>query len=1151
MNIRSLIPWVVEQFFAARGYCTTEPTNINHARIGVSVFSALIFAFIALFSSTSSINAQGITTLDSPEVELCFDSFGIGTHITGTIAGIESRQFAAVLNVRVDDTTQEAFCTDIHSPLTKGACYGNSNIGVTQPIVACALQNYPATGFTQYSERFEVAARQAAIWYFSDDFRLNSDDPVYNRYTTIVQDIQNKFDNGQCSAIQNWQLLMDPAGEVSFEQNDQEFTVKVLQGSTPVDGYTVSMGTNKGNLVWNNQSGPSLDVQTDSNGVAVVRLTYSGTGKATVTAQASVALPVGTRIDPGIGNQKIVIPGTDHFLLNQTATMEWKDRPEIVIKKFHDKNGDGIYNGADTLIDWTVEICEAGGTACRTLNLGPDGSRTVAVDETKRYDICEIEVDGWKATTPLCYEDVAPFSTVWFGNVPDSSILIEKYHDLNGNGQRDEGEPGLDGWAFQVRYQDRHNDEIWIPAYSGNTSNDGLLGFTQVPNQLYRIVEVMPSDGDWYASMYESTLIEVDGSGDHIVQFGNLQPGKLTIDKEWLAGNTPSLPPATLATVCLRRTGPGTPRETLIPMVGTSELTQNAEGFYCYDQLFDTVTIHNLWPGSYEVIEKSPAGWAGDLPSASATVLSGQGETVTFTNRKVLAGIGDYVWHDINRNGIQDETDTGVKDITVSLYRGDGSLKAISKTDESGFYSFRELQPGDYFVEFVLPADYEFSPQDQGSDNAKDSDADLVTGRTIVTTLEGGEYDSTWDAGIFKSAGGSQADYDFEKYINGKDADTVDQAVEVNKGDALSFRYEVVNTGETTIRWSRLVDDVFGDLSDECGLPIDIASTERASCTIQRDAGNFPEGKRNIGTSSVVGLPDQNDAAWYKSKERNAELAELGDYVWHDEDRNGIQDENEEFIPGVKVVLYRGDGTPTGRETTTDEAGYYLFDKLVPGDYYVEFWAVDKFTFTQPESGDDSAKDSDAWVDDSRPDRGASKVVTLVGGESNMTIDAGLYKMKPRLELTKSDGGVENVQPGDTISYTLRYTNSGEAAATQVVITDRLPLHTEFDAAHSTPGWDCKEDKASGRTDCEFAIDRVEAGTVGELRFVVKVLNPIPASIAEIVNRATITSIEAPNVDRFEGKVARVTTRLKPPSALDIDREPGLYNRIFLPNINR
>ncbi|MBK8051459.1 MAG: hypothetical protein IPK16_32820 [Anaerolineales bacterium] len=53
-------------------------------------------------------------------------------------------------------------------------------------------------------------------------------------------------------------------------------------------------------------------------------------------------------------------------------------------------------------------------------------------------------------------------------------LLVNKFHDLNGNGQRDTGEPGLDGWAFESeRYQfssPAANLEVSLPMV-------GLLGW--------------------------------------------------------------------------------------------------------------------------------------------------------------------------------------------------------------------------------------------------------------------------------------------------------------------------------------------------------------------------------------------------------------------------------------------------------------------------------------------------------------------------------------------------------------------------------------------------------------------------------------------------------------------------------------------------
>ena len=60
--------------------------------------------------------------------------------------------------------------------------------------------------------------------------------------------------------------------------------------------------------------------------------------------------------------------------------------------------------------------------------------------------------------------------------------------------------------------------------------------------------------------------------------------------------------------------------------------------------------------------------------------------------------------------------------------------------------------------------------------------------------------------------------------------------------------------------------------------------------------------------------------------------------------------------------------------------------------------------------------------------------------------------LEPDLALTKDDGGI-SVEPGDTITYTLAYTNPGEAPSTGAVLTETLPADTAFNAAVSDPGW--------------------------------------------------------------------------------------------------
>src|SRR5699024_8175156 len=89
----------------------------------------------------------------------------------------------------------------------------------------------------------------------------------------------------------------------------------------------------------------------------------------------------------------------------------------------------------------------------------------------------------------------------------------------------------------------------------------------------------------------------------------------------------------------------------------------------------------------------------------------------------------------------------------------------------------------------------------------------------------------------------------------------------------------------------------------------------------------------------------------------------IGDYVWVDRNKDGIQDDNEEQQADVKVVLYDKDGKKIA-ETTTDEKGRYIFDELVSGDYKVKFTLTDeqakKYKFTKQHAGDNAAVDSNA-----------------------------------------------------------------------------------------------------------------------------------------------------------------------------------------------
>lgn len=116
--------------------------------------------------------------------------------------------------------------------------------------------------------------------------------------------------------------------------------------------------------------------------------------------------------------------------------------------------------------------------------------------------------------------------------------------------------------------------------------------------------------------------------------------------------------------------------------------------------------------------------------------------------------------------------------------------------------------------------------------------------------------------------------------------------------------------------------------------------------------------------------------------------ARIGDFVWFDLDRDGVQDPGEPGIPGVTVIVTGvGEDDPPYTDTTmTDGTGYYIFN-VPPGTYKVTFINPDGLIATELNAGGDDTVDSDA-----DPDMMLMTHVTTVGpNEEDLTLDAGFY----------------------------------------------------------------------------------------------------------------------------------------------------------------
>ena len=168
--------------------------------------------------------------------------------------------------------------------------------------------------------------------------------------------------------------------------------------------------------------------------------------------------------------------------------------------------------------------------------------------------------------------------------------------------------------------------------------------------------------------------------------------------------------------------------------------------------------------------------------------------------------------------------------------------------------------------------------------------------------------------------------------------------------------------------------------------------------------------------------------------------ASVGDKVWMDVNRDGLQDADEPAMPGVTVTLTRADGSAVTDASgnpvaavTTDANGQYKFENLLPGDYKVSFQAPAGYEATTSGAGDDRGTDSN----------GTESAVSLAQGQDDMTVDYGLVGtgvIGDQLFVDVNQNGGSGPDAGDkvlpNVKVTLTWTGPGGITRTFETVTD-------------------------------------------------------------------------------------------------------------------
>ena len=179
----------------------------------------------------------------------------------------------------------------------------------------------------------------------------------------------------------------------------------------------------------------------------------------------------------------------------------------------------------------------------------------------------------------------------------------------------------------------------------------------------------------------------------------------------------------------------------------------NANGKYSFD---------NLQNGNYKVSFETPADYTptksdagndaldSDGPvDAMAIISDGNNLTVDqgfYRTETPKYNVGDKVWEDSNKDGIQDNNEPGIANVTVTLKDADGNIIGTQVTDENGKYLFKDVAEGEYTIDFETPNGYTPTLTGQGFLN---TDSNGTTAKILVDaddyTIDSGFYKSTPD----------------------------------------------------------------------------------------------------------------------------------------------------------------------------------------------------------------------------------------------------------------------------------------------------------------------------------------------------------------------------------------------------------------------
>ncbi|HEX3356625.1 MAG TPA: SdrD B-like domain-containing protein [Tepidisphaeraceae bacterium] len=505
-------------------------------------------------------------------------------------------------------------------------------------------------------------------------------------------------------------------------------------GEPPLAGWNVYLDLNKDGV---HQSTEPMTA-TDSTG----QVTFSSIDA--ITYDVVEILPPGWSPSPAF--KTLDHASVKNGKTTETLFLNVSGNGSIQGTIWNDINGDGVHDATDPgLAGWTVfidqnnnRILDAGETSVTS---DANGLYSMPDLAPGSYQIREIVQPNWNLTLGVdngvgVKVSSNHASVLDFGNFNPNflgAINGNVWNDVNADGIRAVGDPGLAGWTV---YLDLNGNSV-LDSTEPSTITDALgsFSFPALTVGTYHVATIV-QDG-WNPSPGHPSSVDVTVTGGRTanVQFPVFTPTLGSISGEvWndLDGNGfigTGEPGIQGWTVFLDQNSNG-----MLDDGEPSTLT-DADGNYS----FSDVPV-----GATKVVELPAVGWTPTAPATAVHFITIPNGTavpqINFGNKqRTNGGISGAAFVDSNGNGVLDAGEKGLAGIPVYLDLNDngvldaGEPQTITSADlfftpavnEAGTYSFPHLGAGTYHVREVTPTILSGTPN-----AAQEQVVNLLTGET-------------------------------------------------------------------------------------------------------------------------------------------------------------------------------------------------------------------------------------------------------------------------------------------------------------------------------------------------------------------------------------------------------------------------------------